>query len=752
MSNLVGKPVSRVDGRQKVTGAARYSADFPLENLTYGVFVTSAIANGRIASIDTKAAEQAPGVLAVLTHLNTPQLAQQPKGGFGVVQVSQSFSPMQAPEIYYSGQQIAIVIANTLEQATHAAKLVQVTYQQQQPVTMKDLDKTYEPKSVMMGMVPGQTVRGNVEQALAQAEARIEATYTIAANHHNPLEPSATIADWQGDKLTLYDATQGVYFTRSTVANLLGIPIDNVRVISQFVGGGFGCKGTVWSHTWLAALAAQKVGRPVKLVLTREQMYTAVGHREEQAIQFALGATRDGKLTAIKQVKTSPTSPFDDWAEPNGGIINHMYACDNFDASYRLIKANVMTPTFTRAPGEVPGMFVLESALDELAYKLGIDPIELRLRNHADVEPGTGKPYSSKSLKQCYARGAELIGWQQRQPQPQSMRDGRWLIGYGMASSAFPVYRPGTVQTARAKLLSNGRAVVQCGAADIGTGTYTILAQVAAEVLGLSPESILVEIGDTTLPVVTFAGGSQGAGAWSSAVHVAATALRQKLMQLAIADPKSPLHQAQLENLAVENGRLFLKQNRDRSESYTQLLSRSKQPAVEAIGKWQVGAKPGVDTGEVAQEDVKAKYAMQTFGAQFAQVRVDPDLGIVRVVKCVGVFGAGRILNPKTARSQLMGGIVWGIGQALLEHTHMDSNLGRYTNANFAEYLVPVNADIPEIEIDFVEEVDKHINVLGVKGVGEIGMVGANAAIANAVFHATGKRIRDLPITPDKLL
>ncbi len=748
----VGKPVHRVDGRLKVTGGARYSADFPLENLAYGVFVTSTIARGRITEIDTQEAAQAPGVLKILTHLNTPKLAKAPKFGFGVMQIGQSFSPMQDATIHYSGQQIALVVADTLEEATYAAQLVKISYQQEMPVTMRDLDQAYEPKALWSGMIPGRTERGNVKKALAQAEVKLSATYSIAANHHNPMEPSATIASWQGDSLTLYESTQGVYTTQSSIAALLGMPIEKVRVISQYVGGGFGCKGLVWSHTWLTAIAARQVDRPLKLVLTREQMYTSVGYREEQKMELTLGATRDGKLTAIEHVKTSPTSPFDDWAETNGNIINDLYACENFQSSYRLIKSNIMTPTFTRAPGEVPGIFTLESSMDELAHQLGIDPIELRLRNYTEVQPSSGQPYSSKSLKQCYLRGAELIGWEQRHPQPRSQVEGHYLIGYGMASSAFPVYRPGTVQSARITLLADGSAVVQCGAADIGTGTYTILAQVAADVLALTPERVQVEIGDTTLPFVTFAGGSQGAGAWSSVVHIAAGELRKKLIELAINTAGSPFEDLKAEEIMAENGRLVLKSDHKRGESYSDLLTRWRQASIDATGTWQVGQPVNRDAGETNQSDKGTTYAMQTFGAQFAKVQVDPNIGNVKIIKCVGVFGAGRILNTKTARSQLMGGIVWGIGQALLEQTHMDYNFGRYTNANFAEYLVPVNADIPEIEIDFIDEVDPHINVLGVKGIGEVGMVGVGAAIANAIFNATGKRMRDLPITPEKLL
>lgn len=739
MSQSIGKPVNRVDGRLKVTGGARYSAEIPLQGLVHAVFVTSTIAKGRIEQIDTRAAEQSPGVLSVLTHLNMPKLAKQLVAG-GRQQPGMSFAPMQGPEIHYSGQQIAIAIADTLERATHAARLVQVRYRQETPVVtlQPNLKQAYQPEKVLWGFVPGRTARGNPSQALAQAPVKISETYTLSTNHHNPLEPSATTAVWEGDTVTVYNATQGITGTQKFISEMLAIPIEKVRVIGQYVGGGFGCKASSWPHEAFAVIAARELKRPVKLVLTREQMYTSVGSREEQALQISLGATRDGKLTAISHTKISPTSPFDEWAEPSGNVINMMYTCPNFEATYRLVRTNIISGCPMRGPGEVPGMYALECAMDELAYTVGLDPIELRLRNHADVNPADGLPWSSKSLKECYKVGAERFGWAKRNSKPRSMRDGRYLIGYGMASATYPVYSESA--SARAQLFADGRVVVKTSATDIGTGTYTILTQVAADALGLPVEQVKVEIGDSQQPKGGQSGGSTGAGTNASAVHLAATNLRRQVVQLGIKNKRSPLYGAKEDAVKVENGRLFLAQNSARGETYSQLLTRLGHKQVEAMGEWD-GKQPS------------EKYAMHAFGADFAEVAVDPDLGLVRVRRLLGVYGAGRILNVKTARSQVIGGMVWGMSQALLEHTSMDVNFGRYTNANFAEYLVPVNADIPgDIEVEFIDERDPHVNVLGVKGIGELAMVGASAAIANAIYHATGKRIRDLPITPDKLL
>lgn len=759
-ANSIGKPVDRVDGRLKVTGGARYATEYPVERVVHAVFATSRIARGRITRINTRSALDAPGVLAVLTHENIPKLARRPEAfAEGGLQAGMSFSPLQDPEIFYAGQHIALVVAETLEQAEHAATLVDVSYREEKPLVHATDSgaRLYEPKAIMGGGVPGRTRRGNPQQAIAASPVRVEATYTNSTCHHNPMEPSATTAVWNGDVLTLYESTQGVTNTQAVVARQLGIPRDKVRVITNFLGGGFGCKGTNWPHTSLCAIAARVVNRPVKLALSRQQTFTSHGHREEQTQKLTLSATRDGRLTAIVHEKTSPTSFFDDWAEPNGNVINMMYACPNFETSYKLARVNLMTSTFMRAPGEAPGMFALESGMDELAYKLGLDPIEIRLRNHADVDPSNEQQWSSKSLKQCYARGAELFGWSKRNSQPRSMRDGHILIGYGMASATYPIYP--AKSSARAQVFANGSARVQSGTTDMGVGTYTIMTQVAADNLGLPVNQVRFELGDTTLPTAPTSGGSVGAGVVSSAVYMACQALRAKATSMAIQDKSSPLFGAKPEQLAIENGRLFLRDNRDQGETYAQLLTRNGLADIAATGDAQYGEGYSSEVGHPESREPqqggggdRTKYSMHAFGAHFCEVRVDETLGQVRVSRWVGVHAGGRILNAKTARSQIIGGAVYGIGYALHEATHMDARYGRYVNSNLGEYHVPVNADIPDMTVEFVPEEDRHVNAMGVKGIGEIAMVGVAAAVANAIYHATGKRIRDLPITPDKLL
>jgi xanthine dehydrogenase YagR molybdenum-binding subunit len=742
----IGQPVDRVDGPAKVTGAGRYTAEIALPNMTHAVLIGADVPSGRIGAIHASEAERAEGVVAVLTHRNLPKVAAQPPlfpSLFGHAAPGETFFPMQDEVVHYAGQPVAIVVADTLERAQHAATLVRITYEQAPSTTTLEQgrDQAYEPERIFGGLVPGRMERGDVDAGLSEAAVRVEQTYRFAANHHNPIEPSATTAVWDADRLTLYDSTQGITATRLTVAALLGLSPTKVRVITHFVGGAFGSKAMVWPHVTLAALAARQVGRPVKLALTREQMFTSCGHREEQEHHVALGASREGRLTALRHLKLSPTSPFDDWAEPSIGTDAQAYACPNYEGVYRLIRANTMTPTFTRAPGEASGMFALECAMDELAYELGLDPLELRLRNHADVDPVSGNPWSSKGLKECYQRGAERVGWQERNPAPRSQRDGHWLIGLGMATAAYPVPAfPGLQpQRALARLYADGSVTVQCGTQEFGTGVATAMSQVAADGLGVPLDRVRFELGDTNLPNTSSAVGSAGAGMVSAAVHTAATALRDQLVARAIADSKSPLHGADPGAVVVRDGRMVLRDQPETGETYGELLKRNFLEEVDALGSWN---PTGVDSG----------YAQMTFGAQFAEVAVDADLGLVRVRRMVGAFAPGRVLNAKTARSQLMGGMLWGIGQALLEGTIMDSRAGRWANASLGEYLVPVNADTPDVEVELVDVRDDVVNPLGVKGVGEIGQVGAAAAIANAVFHATGCRIRELPIRIEHLL
>jgi xanthine dehydrogenase YagR molybdenum-binding subunit len=587
----------------------------------------------------------------------------------------------------------------------------------------------------------------------------LTATYMHATNHHNPMEPGATVAHWEAtDRLTVYDTVQGVAWHQQALSAYLRLPRDHVRVITKFLGGGFGGKSAIWPHTVLAALTAKAVGRPVKLVLTRPQMFTSMGHREDQQQTLRVGATKEGKLLALLHEKTSTTSPWDNYAESNHKIVEMLYACPAFEATTKLGRANVMTATWMRAPGESPGSFAIESAMDDLAAQLGLDPLEIRLRNYADKDPSTGKPWSSKSLKECYARGAELFGWHKRNSKNGVTRDGKYLVGYGMATGSYPVHNG--QGNAQVRLYADGHAVVQAGATDIGTGTYTIITQVAADCLGIAPEKVRFELGDSALPTTILSGGSMGAGTYASSVYVAVQDLWQKLTKVAVLDAKSPLFRAKPDDVEVVQGRLQLKANPNKGEDFATLMKRSNLTDLEGSGLGRYGA--GYESAQAqatangksddAGRDDPGHHAMHSFGVHFCEVHVDPELGTVRVTRWVSVIGGGRILNPKTARSQIMGGAIMGIGAALMEQTVRDPHLARYTNASLADYHVPVNADIPDMRVEFIDEHDPYINAMGVKGIGEVSIVGTMAAVGNAVFHATGRRLRDLPMTPNKVL
>jgi xanthine dehydrogenase YagR molybdenum-binding subunit len=736
-NKAVGKAIDRVDGRLKVTGAARYSGEIPLENITHAVIISSTIARGRIKNIDTSTAEKYRGVISIITYKNAPKLKPVPTFSANGP-AAENRLPLQNAEIHHSGQHIGVVIADTLEHAKHAATLVRVEYEAQRPLTemARERNNAVVPK-VKVSEKPPDVVRGNPNQGLAEAQVRVEQTYRTPEEHHNPMETHATTAVWQGNRLTVYDATQYNFGTRQALATTLGVPEENVRVVCQFIGGAFGCKGSVWPHVTIAAIAAQKVGRPVKLVLTRQQMFTSVGHRAETEQKVALGATRDGRLTAIQHTGISHTSTFDEFVEPFTIITHMLYATPNLQASQRLVKLNKGTPTFMRAPGETPGTFALESAMDEMAYTLKLDPIELRLRNYAETDPDHNRPWSSKSLKECYRIAAEKIGWSRRNPQPRSMRDGRYLVGMGMATATYPVYLFGA--TAKVRILQDGSVVVQSGSQEMGTGTATAMAQVAADVLGVPFERVRFELGDTALPKAPVSGGSATMGSVGTAVHGAVKVAQAKLLELARADSKSPLYNVPETDIAFEDGRIFVKSKANKSETYADILKRQNLPHIE-------------ESFDAKFDSEKKPYSSHAFGAQFAEVKVDPDTGEVRVTRFVGAYGVGKVINAKTARSQIIGGVTMGIGMALHEETITDARTGRIINANLGEYHVPVNADIPDIEPYFVDEIDPHINGIGAKGIGEIGITGVAAAVANAVYHATGKRIRDLPITPDKLL
>jgi xanthine dehydrogenase YagR molybdenum-binding subunit len=776
MNELIGQPVDRVDGRLKVTGKAPYSAEFPLKNLAYGVTVQSTIASGRIQSIDTHAAESLPGVIAVITYKNSMSLhtlaggSDPGQGKFG----EKDLLPLQSDRIFYDGQHIAIVVAETFQLAEHGASLIKIEYEVEKPVYELEqaLDDAFQPASALGGG-EAQTHRGDADKALQDAEIKIEQTYTTPVYHHNAMEPHATTAEWTGKKLTIYDSTQSVVGSKNAIAQILGVPPDDVRLISYFIGGGFGSKGFTWPHSVMAPMAAKQVGRPVKIVLSRQQMFTSNGHRSRTIQKISLGAGKDGKLTAVKHLTTSETSFVDEFVEQAGVATKMIYDVPNADITHSIVRLNKGTPCPTRAPGEAPGTYALEVAMDELAYKLGMDPVKLRLINYADKHPQTGQPWSEKHLKECYDRGAEAIGWSQRNPQPRSMKEGNLLVGYGMATATYPANR--SASSAKIQLFADGHAVLYCATQDIGTGTYTVLTQIAAQGLGLPMASVQCKLGDSKLPKGPNSGGSQVSASAGGAVWAAALTLKSKAIQLAIADKRSPLFGQPEENIQADGGRLSIAGSPDKGETYVQLLERRGLPTLETEITTNVstreGAPPpqaggGKEEGKTPDQlkdqqsaAVKAdegvdhkKYAFHSWGAQFVKVLVDPALGTVKVAKIVGVMDIGKVLNLKTATNQIMGGMIFGIGMALMEGTIYDPTNGRVVTRDLTDYLVPVNADMPEFDLQFIDIPDPYISPVGARGIGEIGITGITAAIANAIYHATGKRIRDLPITPDKLL
>ena len=707
---FIGQPVSRVDGRQKVTGAARYAAEFDLPRQAHGAIVRSTVANGRIASIDSAAAERGPGVVAVLTHRNAPRLPYSPHKGAVDPQVGERLHVLQDDRVSHQGQPIALVIADTVEQARHAAALVRVTYTPESWTTDITRVAPVQPtqqKTDQGEVRPPATRRGDPEGALASAEVKVEQTYIHPRENHNPIEMHATIAAWDGDRLTLWDKTQWVHNTAEEIAAVFGIPAQNVRVISPFVGGAFGSSLRTWPHVTLAALGARAAGRPVKVMLSRREMYYGVGYRPHTVQQVALGASRDGRLAAIMHDGYQETSTYEEFSEALLNASRFLYSCPNVDTRHRLARMNVHTPTYMRAPGEASGVFALESAMDELAVALNMDPVELRLLNEPERDEFKKLPFSSRSTRECYRAAAERFGWSRRSAQPRSMRDGRWLIGWGMATATYPMnFAPAS---AMARLLPDGTAEVTSAASDMGPGTWTSMTQVAAEALGLPIERVKFVLGDTRLPKAPVHGGSLTMASVGSAVQAACRKAREDALA------------------------------RGGANDLLEAVRRIGQP-VEA----SVDTNPG---------DESQRFSMHAFGAVFVEVAVDPDLGETRVRRMVGAYGAGRIVNPKLTRSQCIGGMIGGIGMALMEHAVVDARNGRVPNANLAEYPVPVHADTPPVmEAIFVEEHDLHVNPLGVKGVGEIAMVGVAPAITNAIFHATGKRIRELPVTPDKLL
>jgi xanthine dehydrogenase YagR molybdenum-binding subunit len=724
---------TRYDGRAKVTGAAKYAVEFkPPADPAYAFVVQSTIPSGSITAIDQTAATRAAGVLAVITPFNAPKLpvsGPQPPA-------RRHITVLQEPDVFYNGQPIALVVASSLQEAMHAASLLKITYKQT-PAQLnfeKRLSESRPPKSP--GREPGAQTRGDVPAAMAKAAVKIDQTYTTPYQHHNPMEPHATLAWWEGEKLNVYDSTQYITGDKQTIARTLGIPLDNVHVQCPFTGGGFGSKGSTWSHVILAAMAAKLVQRPVKLALERPQMWGPVGGRPATVQRIQLGATADGKLTAIQHDVTVHTSIMEDFLESSADQTRMLYASDTNRTTHKLVDMNLGVATFMRAPGESSGTATLEIAMDELAEKLNMDPMQLRIINYAEKDLGSDKPWSSKNLRLCYSQAADRFGWSKRNAKPGSIVEGNNLIGYGMATATYPANRSSCQAVVR--ILPDGHAFVGCGSQDLGTGTYTIMAQTAANALGIDPSLVEAKLGDSTLPKAPVSGGSQSTASYAPAIADAALQARLKLTQLAVDDAQSPLHGAQVTDIAFKDGKLFLKSSPATSDTYAAIVTRAGKP-VEGMGS----AEPGED---------RTAMSTHSWGAVFAEVAVDRDTHMPHVRRVVATYDIGTLMNRTTGINQLHGGIVWGIGFALHEESCLDNTYGRYVNANLGEYHVPINRDIGEIDVTVLDIPDTKFNPLGARGIGEIGITGAAAAVANAIYNATGKRIREYPITPDKIM
>jgi xanthine dehydrogenase YagR molybdenum-binding subunit len=735
----IGTPTSRVDGRLKVTGQARYAAEFAADDLLYGVVVSGAIARGAISAIDTAAALAVDGVLHVLTHENRPSLPRFDRNYHDDDSPSGSpFRPLYDNNIVYSGQPVALVLATSFEAARHGAALVRVSYDVAAHQT--DIDAAqkdaYHPDQSKGGFEPPPKPRGNADAALKKAEINVVADYATPVEHHNPMEMHATTVLVNADgSLTIYDKTQGVLNTQQFVTGVFGLKAEQVRVRSPFVGGAFGSGLRPQYQLFLAVLAAQEMKRSVRVVLTRQQMFS-FGHRPATRHRLALGADKNGKLMAVRHSVVSETSRFEDYVEVAVNWSGSAYRCDNVSLDYKVAALDVYTPLDMRAPGATLGLYALESAMDELAHAAQVDPVALRLLNYADQDQNTGKPFSSKELKACYEQGAARFGWDQRKPAPRSMRRGKTLVGWGMAGGFWDAMQQPA--SAKAVLSADGSLAVSSATSDIGTGTYTAMTMIAASTLGLGIEDVTFTLGDSSLPQAPLEGGSWTVSSVGSAVKSACEKIRQKLFTIARSMPASPLAGASADDVEWTQGRVQLAGQPAKSLAIADIMRSDGLHRIE-------------ESVDEAPDRKQKKYTMQTHSAVFVEVEVDEDFGTVAVTRVVSAIAGGRVINPKAARSQIIGGVVWGIGMALHEETLTDHALGRFMNHSYAEYHIPVNADIPDIDVVFVEEHDDIVNPLGAKGMGEIGIVGVAAAVANAVFHATGKRVRDLPITLDKL-
>lgn len=768
---FLGRPLLRADGVTKVTGRADYAMEHDPPGVVHAAAIEATIGAGRVLRIDTEAASGMPGVVRILTHAAAPRLKRCPLVPEG--SVMESFLPLQDTRIHYSGQPIGVVVAETLEQATEAARRVRVEYETAPTVSdigdpgcvtvdgpAAELDgrKNAHGQDCIQSTttLPAASERGDAGGALASCAVRVEQVYTTPRETASPMEPLGTVAEWSEDKsLTVWMPSQWVEGAHRALADWFDMPAYKVRVISPFVGGGFGAKVTAHPDASLAAMAASVVGRPVKLALTRPQTFNGYGPRPAIEQKLTLGADAEGRLQSILHANVNETSFDDEYVESGAGTAKVMYAVPNLSATQGIVKVNSFTPSWKRAPGEAIGAFALESAMDELAYAIGVDPIELRLRNYAEQDPQTGKPWSTRKLREAYEAGAEAFGWERRSMEPRSMREGRQLIGWGMAGGAFPVVS--TPAEARVTISADGSVEVATSGPDIGNGTYTILAQTAADALGVPVDRVRVLLGDTSLPGAPVAGVSQIANSLTGAVLRTAMTARDELFALAVDHESSPLRRTAATELVIRDGVIAVPSGSAPGIPVSDLLRATGTRQIEVTGDTLPDGSRE-EQRDAALHSFKLmlpptdEYSVYDWCAQFVEVRVDEDYGTVRVSRMVGAFDSGRVYNPALTESQWKGGMVMGVGEALLESLAVDRRFARIVNSNFGEYMVPVNADIPDIQVISVGEPDPHASALGGKSVGEIGVVGVAPAIANAVFHATGKRVRDLPITMEKLM
>ena len=732
----IGQPLTRRDGVLKVTGAARYAADNHLPRMLHAVMAVSSIARGRVTSLDIAAAKRHPGVVEVMTLQNRPPLAGDPDAKPNPFMFR--IEVLQSDKVRYANQPIAVVIAETLEAATEGAALLAPRYETEAVRIGLDDAESFVPPAVGFGE-PATVQHGNVESALASSAHRIEATYETPTQFHNAIEPHAIVAAWDGDSLSVDTPSQALATAQGRIAGLFGISPGKIHIRSPFLGGGFGSKAIFSGPQMLGILAARLVGRPVKLVLRREHMYGPVGHRSPSRQRRRMGTSGDGQLAAIDHHARVTTSTFDDFYEPAADVSRSLYASPAIATSHEAVRIDIGTPLFMRAPGEATGSIALECAIDEMAEACRLDPLAFRLKNYAEVEPVSGKPFSSKALRECYVQGAERFGWSKRPLSPRRMRDDDgFLVGWGMGTATFPALM--FAAEARAVLKADGSGVMETGAHDMGQGAWTALAQIAGDSLGLDLNRVTFKAGTSDLPDAGIAGGSAHTATAGSAIHHAGAAVIAKLAELATSDQRSPLFGAGNAGVVARDGCLHRRDDESRGETYTDILKRAGLAEIEARGNG------------VPDPAAQANYAMRAHGAVFAEVKVDPALGQIRVTRMVGAFAAGRIVNPRMVQSQLFGGMIWGISFALHEQVIIDHRSRRVLNGNLADYHVPVNADVPSMEALTIDEYDPHVNALGIKGVGEIGITGSAGAVANAVWHASGIRPRRFPIRIEDLV